>query len=154
MKIKTIIFSLIIFSFSFSTFAQQHRGCKHHREEIKSDRIAFITDALSLSVKKAQQFWPIYNDYDTKIEQLRSDKYSKMATLRKKNSNLTEAEYQTFLDKYIYFIEEEARLKKVYQKDLSTILSAEKIYLLYKAERDFKRKLVKGLRGKKPTCLE
>jgi len=153
MKRKTIIFSLIIFSFSFSSFAQHHQ-CKHYREEIKSDRIAFITDALSLSVKEAQQFWPIYNDYEAKIEKLRSEKYSKMAAIRKENTKLSEKEYQAFLDKYIYFIEEEAQLKKSYQKDLSTTLSAEKIYLLYKAERDFKRKLVKGLRGKKPACLE
>jgi len=153
MKQLIIIFSLFL-SVSSTSFAQNRPQCKQHREEIKAERVAFITNALSLSVKEAQEFWPIYNDYNSKIEKLRHKKYSAMAAIRKDSKSYSEKEYQDFLDKYIYFIEQETLLKKAYQKDLSKVFSAEKIYTLYKAERDFKRKLVKELRGKTPSCLD
>lgn len=151
---KYFFTAILILSISVISTAQRHQQCQHHREAIKAERVAYITDALSLTVKEAQVFWPIFNDYNKKIEELRDKKYAEMKDMRTKSIQLSEAEYQSFLDKYIYFIEKETVLKKKYQKDLSKILSAKKIYLLYKTEKDFKRKLVKDLRGRKPACLE
>ncbi len=151
MKIfKIIIVALIVFS-STHTHAQNRPECKRHREQIKAERVAFITEALSLSEKEAQQFWPTYNDYNSKIEKLRHEKYSSMNKMHAADAQLSDKDYQTFIDKYIYFVEQEANLKKEYQNILSKVLSPKKIYLLYKAERDFKHKLVKGLRGQ-PAC--
>ncbi len=143
---------IIIFGNTFSN-AQNKPECKRHREQIKAERVAFLTDALSISVKEAQKFWPIYNDFNDKIEKLRHEKYSSMNKMHATDATLSDKDYQNFIDKYIYFIEQETVLKKEYQKSLSKVLSAKKIYLLYKAERDFKRKLVKGLRGQKPACV-
>ena len=33
-----------------------------HREKIKELKTAFFTQELNLDKKKAQQFWPIYNE--------------------------------------------------------------------------------------------
>lgn len=137
-----------------SSMAQNHPECLQHREVIKSERIAFITEQLQLSVKEAQLFWPIYNQHNAAIEKLREKKHKEMTALNADDETLREYEYQAFIDKYIYFIEEETRLDKQFQKDLSKIFSAKKIFELYKAEKNFKRKLVKELRGKKPACLE
>ena len=155
-KLTITLILFIFFSMNLNAQRDHHREqrCQEHRKQIKSERIAFLTDALSLSVEEAQKFWPVYNDYNKNIDDLRDQKHEEMADIRAKGENISDAEYQKFLKQYIFFIENETTLKKDYQKDLSKILSAKKIYLLYKAEKDFKRKLVKGLRGKRPACME
>ena len=149
-------FTIIILSLLFlntTSFGQGRQQCKHHREQIKSERVAFLTEALDLSVKEAQGFWPIYNDYNSNIEGLRDKRHSEIYLVQNKEDEFSEKEYQAFLDNRISIIEEETGLKKQYQKDLAKVLSAKKIFLLYKAERDFKRKLIKDFRNKKPACL-
>lgn len=153
--IKLSISLIFLFIFlSINLNAQRDQRCREHRQHIKSERVAFITDELSLSVEEAQKFWPTYNDYNKKIDGLRDQKHTEMVAIRSKGENISKTEYQEFLNRYIFFIESETALKKSYQKDLLKILTAKKIYLLYKAEKDFKRKLVKGLRGKRPACME
>ncbi|MBN2667864.1 MAG: hypothetical protein JXR60_01435 [Bacteroidales bacterium] len=147
-----IIIGILIMLFVNKGIAQPPEGCSKHREMIKAERVAFITDELSLTVDEAQKFWPIYNDYNKKVEALRVQKHETLYKINSSSSDLKEEDYQALLDKYIYFIDEEVKLEKKYQKDLSKVLSAKKIFLLYKAEKAFKHKLVKELRGR-PACV-
>lgn len=151
---QQILSILLIFSMSTMGFSQQYKRMQQHRKMIKAERIAFITDELSLTVKEAQVFWPIFNDYNQKIENLRMKKHTEMKQIRSTSTDLSDKEYQAFLDKYIYFLEEETKIKKQYQEDLSKVLSPKKIFLLYKSEKDFKRKIIEDLRGTKPGCIE
>lgn len=153
---KNQILSLVILViFSISSQAQKHQKCLQHRKQIKAERVAFITDALDLSVKEAQKFWPLYNDYNKNIEELRDKKHSEMAEVRSsKNAELNEKDYQDFLKQNMFYIEEETKLKKKYQADLLKVFTAKKIFLLYKSEKQFKRKLIKDFRGTEPNCLK
>ena len=146
-----IIVSLVLFN--ATGFAQGKKQCRQHREQIKSERIAFLTEALDLSVKEAQSFWPVYNSYNTNIESLRDKRHSEIYLVQNREDEFSEKEYQEFLDNRISIIEDETNLKKKYQQELFKVLSAKKIFLLYKSERDFKRKLIKDFRNKKPACL-
>jgi hypothetical protein len=150
-------FSILIIVFLTSNYGQaqmhQHPECLKHREVIKAERVAYLTEKLDLSVKEAQNFWPIYNAYQKEIENLRDEKHKSIFQMNEENNNLTEAEYQEILNQYFAFSKKEATLKENYQKNLSKVLSAKKIYLLYSAEKSFKRKLVKDLRGRKPACI-
>ena len=65
---KKLIPILILF-ISFSAFAQ--RG-EQIEERIKAQKIAFISDKLQLTSEEAQQFWPIYNAFEAKIESIES----------------------------------------------------------------------------------
>ncbi|MEP2238753.1 MAG: hypothetical protein ABJI22_10375, partial [Maribacter sp.] len=54
-----IIICLCATSFSF---AQK----KQDWEKINTLKVAFITEKLSLNTKEAQDFWPVYNEYQEK----------------------------------------------------------------------------------------
>jgi hypothetical protein len=151
---KYILSSLLVILVSFLSFAQNGKQCLQHREMIKAKRVAFITESLNLSVKDAQAFWPIFNDYSNNLEALRVKKHTQMKNVYLNSKSLTEKEYQGFLNQYIYFIEEETRLKKDYQEKLSKVLSAKQIFLLYKSEKDFKRQLMLDLKKQKPACMD
>ncbi len=65
---KYIIALLIAFGLSLSAEAQIDNDNRAERQErmqsrIESQKIAFITQKLDLSPSEAQQFWPIYNEY-------------------------------------------------------------------------------------------
>ena len=61
---------ILILLISFSGFAQ--RGGEI-QEKIKAQKIAFITDKLELTSEEAQQFWPIYNEFEAKVEKIKSE---------------------------------------------------------------------------------
>jgi Spy/CpxP family protein refolding chaperone len=41
------------------------------KENIEAMKIAFITNKLELSPEEAQKFWPVYNQYNEKLKDLR-----------------------------------------------------------------------------------
>jgi N-acetyl-gamma-glutamylphosphate reductase len=116
------------------------------KEQIASFRVAFITKELNLSSKEAQLFWPVYNEYQDKLESLR-------ATRRKENKKLapetmTDQEAEQFIDAETDFRVSEANLQKQYYNRFKQSLPVKKVALLIKAEEDFKRELLKQLKDK------
>ena len=69
MKIKSIIIVLVLFMGNVS-FSQDCPNYKENREKIESEKVAFLTEKLDLSVKEAQVFWPTYNEYQKKREDI------------------------------------------------------------------------------------
>jgi hypothetical protein len=116
------------------------------KEQIASFRVAFITKELSLNSKEAQLFWPVYNEYQDKLEALRKSR-------RKENRKLTpetmtEQEAELFIENETDFKVNEANLQKQYYARFKQSLPIKKVALLIKAEEDFKRELLKQLKDK------
>ena len=51
---------------AFSTFANEKPDGKFDFEKFKAEKIAYITNALSLTPKEAEVFWPVYNEFEGK----------------------------------------------------------------------------------------
>ena len=56
-KILTLVAVFIV----FGTAAQRPEQKEKKKEQIKSLKIGFITNQLSLTTEEASKFWPIYN---------------------------------------------------------------------------------------------
>mgnify|MGYP000149153671 CR=1 FL=1 len=73
--LKQIFVLIFILSLS-SVYAQQGGGGRYqHREDrkkIETQKIAYITDRLDLSVEEAEKFWPVYNKHHDAIAAERS----------------------------------------------------------------------------------
>ena len=63
MIMKKLFFTIALLIATLS-FAQ-------HGDKIKAYKAAFITEALDLTAAEAQQFWPIYNEHEDKLMDLR-----------------------------------------------------------------------------------
>ena len=68
---KNLLVILLILTGFCSGLNAQGCGdnCKK-KEQIKAQKVAFITDKLQLTVEEAQQFWPVYNELDKKSEDI------------------------------------------------------------------------------------
>jgi hypothetical protein len=130
---KKIIIVCLSIVLSVSAFAQQGK-------RIEAMRIAFITQRLNLTSEEAQQFWPVFNQFSEKMQQIKGTKMD--APLDEMSDADAEKMILTEFDKE----SRELELKKEYYQKLKKVLSVRKIAKLYRAERDFKNELVKYLK--------
>ena len=133
MKTKTLTSFLFILSFSLLTFAQSNR------DKIKTLKIAYITEKLNLNEKDAQNFWPIYNNFEEEKTRLRDNAFE----VRKKTNveSISEEDAKQLLKKIRLNENKKQAIEEDYIERLSKIISAKKILLLHKIEDDFKRKM-------------
>ena len=116
-----------------------------HREKIKELKTAFFTQELDLNKKKAQQFWPIYNEYEASLYELRKREHRDLPNLE----CINEGEANEMLDEYVAIEKEDYVLKQKLFDDLKTIMSAQEIIKLHKLEDEFHKKLIKEYRARK-----
>ncbi len=121
-------------------------GQRGNREKIKSLKVAFITEQLALTSKEAQQFWPVYNEFEEKRQSLRQKERTQIRNKMQDAMELSEAEAITLLEQLTDFKTEEETLNKSYLNEMKGVLSAKKILLLLRSEEDFKRQLIKQYR--------
>ena len=143
MKLSKITIVVILFLLPSLLSAQSKR--ESHFNKIKAKKVAHITEKLSLTVKEAQVFWPVYNEMEGKRDKL--FKESKMEIQKLKSSpDMTEQDKIAIIDKAIENEIKRAQLKKEYHEKFKKILSAEQIVALYRAERSFKEDLLREMK--------
>ncbi len=130
---KTLTSIVFILSFSLITFGQSNR------DKIKTLKIAYITEKLDLSEKEAQQFWPIYNNYEEENSKLRNE----ASETRKKINfeTLSEEDAKQFLKEIRLNDKKRQAAENDFIDRLTKVISAKKIIMLHKIEDDFKRKM-------------
>ena len=127
----------IIFLFMSTLLMAQDRMDRN--EKIKTLKVAYITEKLDLSKTEAEKFWPIYNDFDEKMHELRKAVSEDRKLID--YDNLTEAQATDLIKKFKESNIQKNNLYSKYLSDLQKVLSSKKIVLLKKAEDDFKRKM-------------
>lgn len=145
LQMNKLITIIVLLSFSISSFAQ--RGGKM-QERIKAQKIAFITNQLNLSANEAQKFWPIYNTFENKMEDIRKNDL-KDVRLAMRKGDLTDSEAQTILDKFMAAEDKLHNAKRQLVTDLNKAIPPQKIIALKKAEEDFRKKLLEIMQQRK-----
>ena len=116
----------------------QHKN----RERIKALKVSFITENLDLSEKEAQEFWPVYNNYEKQTSSIRFKEVKALKKEIKENiSTMTDEEASAFVTKLNDAETRMLKLRMEFSEKLSNIIPAKKIILLKIAEDDFKKKM-------------
>ncbi len=117
-------------------------------DDVKSYKIAFITERLDLTSKEAQVFWPIYNKHNKRYENLKQNTWEPIKKDLKNIDNLSEKEAEKLLEDYRNYKKERAQYREDYIKELLTVISPKKVMQLKKADYDFNRELLKQYQSK------
>jgi len=104
-------------------------------------RVAMITQNLNLSSDEAAKFFPIYNEYSAKRENIKKQ----LKQNRREGRNLTGTKLEASFKKSFELREQELALDKLYFDKFKTVIPVEKIMELYRTERQFRRMLLKEL---------
>ncbi len=110
------------------------------KERVEAQRIGFITQHVNLTPEESQQFWPIYNEYTDKMQQIRNSNKGE-----KSFDDMSDADTEKMI---MSQFDRESRvmdLRKEYYQKFKKVISVKKIAKLYKAEQEFKGELLKQL---------
>ncbi|HIP36849.1 MAG TPA: hypothetical protein EYG85_08345 [Crocinitomix sp.] len=136
---------LLLLGVIFTSVAQSQKPNDNHND-IKAQKIAFLTSQLNLTVSEAEKFWPIYNEYDAKIKANRKVYRTKMKAF-KNSDTLTDDEAYTLAEEILDLNEEKTQIKKEYLVKFSKILGKKKGAKVFYLEQKFKRELLHKIRN-------
>ena len=141
-------FVLVIFCLGLSLVslkAQPHGGRGPGHEQIEAARIAFITEQLNITPEQAQQFWPIFNQYEDQRDELRRSMRGSWQQIRDAES-LSDAEAEALVHKLMDMRQKELDLEKAYTEKVLKVLTPQQVVQLDVAEERFKRMVLERLR--------
>ncbi|MEC3908347.1 hypothetical protein VOI54_15055 [Tamlana sp. 2201CG12-4] len=140
---KKLLPLMLLLFFTLNSIAQKNR------ERIKALKISFITEALDLSEKEAQQFWPIYNEYEKEVSKIR---YKEIRAIRKETrdnmNTLSDAKAKELMDRLNSAENRLHQLKMDFHNKLPQVISTKKTVLLKVVEEDFKKKMFEEYKRK------
>ncbi len=141
--------NLFTFMMLVSFASAQSMEHKEMSDKYYAQKIAFITNALDLSPEESTVFWPLYNEYTDKKNDLHTEMVSYRQNLQEKYANISDEEAQKALNFYQEHMVQMQELEIAYQNKYLQVLPAKKVLLLLKAEKDFRRQLLKRLGRKR-----
>jgi hypothetical protein len=100
-------------------------------ERMESMKIGFLTNKLNLTPEEAKEFWPVYNKYSDELETLRKGRRENIINAKLNIDEMKDSEIEK------------------YHPQFKRILPIKKVGQLYRAEDEFKRKLLDMLKERR-----
>ncbi|MEI8202273.1 MAG: hypothetical protein WCH34_04625 [Bacteroidota bacterium] len=140
---------IVLLTFSLLAMAQKTEKRKEIKEKIESQKVAFITEKLSLTPDESKVFWPVYNEYQTKKETLTKEFLDANKALRQKGiDKMTDEEATAFVDNQLIHAQKTLDLKKEYVGKFKKVIPIKKVATLQKAEREFQKELINKVKNR------
>ncbi|MDY6799671.1 MAG: hypothetical protein SVU94_00445 [Bacteroidota bacterium] len=147
MKIFTTFILVMSFVISGLHSNAQESNKASKEQQIKSQKIAFFTDKIGLTPEEAEKFWPIYNRYWERKNNIIANRKETMTQFAKNSENMSKKEMFQYADNYINYEMQLAELLDEYHDKFKEILSIQKVMKIYLADYEFKAYLLKKIRG-------
>ena len=141
-----LLITLLLFGTGLVSWAQPQDDPKQDKSEyIKAQKIAFISTELALTPEEAEKFWPIYNEYDAKMDVIRKERKGYMKELKTINELSADRAYE-LTELILNTDAKEAALRTEYLSKFAEVLDKKKAAKVFYAEEKFKRELLKEIR--------
>ena len=145
--IPSILNLFFLFLFLIPAIAQQGPDDLDERggDRVQAAKVAYITSKLGLTTVQAQQFWPLYNEFEIARKKIRKQ----IRQLRIDNMiiDANEDQLKTDIKKLFSLRQEELDLEKLYSEKFLKVISAKQLAEYYRSEKEFTRLLIKRLKG-------
>ncbi len=119
------------------------------KEKVEAMKIAYLTTKLELSPTEAQQFWPVFNEFEAKIQAIRQSRRKDSREGQDNLDQLSDKEVESLIDSEVAFRQKELDVMKEYHSKFKAVLPIRKVAKLYRAQEDFKRELLKKIQERK-----
>ncbi len=137
-----------------AVFAVAAFGQKKKNDKICAAKIEFIKKKLALTADEEKKFTPLYNAFSEEGEALRTSFKSKVNLADIDLTFMTDEECQELINSIAEQKQKELDLIKKYTAAFKKILPVKKVAMIFKAEYEFKRLLVRKLRGEAKKMRE
>jgi len=146
---KLIKYSLLLMlAFSSMTAFAEENAKFPKIEDLHERKWQILIAQAQLSPKEAENVKPVFIEHENLVWKLHQENHDFFKSALKNAKNVT-PNYAALNDRYIDNEFKEAQLSKIYHIKLRKILDPETLFRYYKAERDFKRKLLHDLQDQR-----
>ena len=94
------------------------------RSDIKTKKVAILTEALQLTEEQSAAFWPLYREYDLELSKLGDRRIAQLRSYADNFADLTDEKAKQMADDYFKLEEDRLKLKKNYFKKMEKELGA------------------------------
>ena len=136
---KKILILLMTLVLSHGLWAQSEQA----KDKIESARIGFITERLGLTPEQAQRFWPLYNEYRQRNQDVSKNYRQFKAGIDPDGPN--EEESRRLVELELELKQMRLDLEKEYSRRMLEVISTQQVASLREAERDFRGLLLRRL---------
>ncbi|ASS48964.1 MAG: hypothetical protein A3D31_05485 [Candidatus Fluviicola riflensis] len=119
---------------------------KERDEKIDKLKIGFITTELALTTEEAEKFWPVYNEMEAKVKEVRKANRKLEKEVDEGYEALTNEDAKKKMATLFENDEKEITLKKEYAEKISKIVGEKRSLKLLSLEHEFKRELLNQLK--------
>ncbi len=145
---KRLLTICLLAAISLGTSAQD-KECKKAQmhEQFQADKVAFISQKMDLSVKEAEAFWPIYNEYSKASDEAHKEMMAAVGKIHKA-SELTDAEASAAIDALLAAQKKENELMAQYTAKFKKVMPVKKVAAFFDAEDAFRKHLFRRFKDK------
>jgi hypothetical protein len=153
-KMKNYISILAFFILAAGANAQGQEGkirdgkrnqkSEKRESRMETRKIGYITEELDLSTEEAQKFWPVYNEFQEKMKNLRKETREE----GRSDKDFSDSEAETFLNTIFEKEQKKLDLQKMYFKKMETAISKAKIAKLFTIENRFRDRVYRSIKKK------
>jgi Spy/CpxP family protein refolding chaperone len=134
---------ILLMVYAFPGFSQEIP--RSSQERFNAQRIAFFTERLRLTPEEAQEFWPVYNEYQDEKNQIIEKRRELTRNLVQNQQTLSDDKIEELGDEYVASVIEEAELLAIYHARFKEVLPVRKVPRIYQTENQFKNYLLRQI---------
>lgn len=143
---KNALLGLLISLSSFAIAQENDRSEKI--EELHTRKWESIISQAQLTAKEIEAVQPVFMDYEHSVWKMHQENREFFRSALR-NAKKIKPNYADLNDRYVDFEFQQAQMFKNYHLKLRKLLQPETLFKYYKAEREFKRKLLHDLQERK-----
>ena len=137
---KTNKLSIVLVITLFSTILSAQNDSNQKKENIEARKIAFFTSKMDLNTEESLNFWPVVNEMNAELKEIRNkNAHGKMILMDKKSEDLSDKELEEILDARMQIGKEQMDIKIKYHEKFKKVLPIQKLAKFYQATREFKK---------------
>ena len=139
-EIKRLSILFIICLSTCLVTAQSNSNEANQKENIQAKKVAFFTSKMNLTAEESIVFWPLVNEMDSELKDLRNkDAHGKMILKDDKVEDLSDRELEEVLDARMLMGKKQIDIKIKYHEKFKEVIPIQKVAKFYRAKREFKK---------------
>jgi hypothetical protein len=144
-KLVWIILPLMI---TTAAFGQGSGDDKEKEDKIEALKVGFITKELSLTSTEAEKFWPVYNELEAKMKEIRQSCKKINKELKESEEKISNDDAKKKMNTLFENDQKELDLKKEYSEKFIKIIGEKRTLKLLSLEHEFRRVLLERLKDR------
>jgi len=151
-KIITLVVALVVSLGSYAQTADEYSEIV--RDALKMEKKAMIKQAIFLTNEESEVFWPLYEEYNKKLGDLRMETYQLIIDYTNNMNTLSGKQAETMWKKKLKIDKEMLKLNKKYYKKLLNRIDGSKAVRYFQAENKIQAMVDAHIANEVPLYLD